>query len=110
MCSVSCPNVLHSVHEEGGWQFLELSVAPIVNYHSNFSKIYCCYAVKKEHSILVLNYVSNSVVWFMSKNYTWLVGMHNWGQHSSDDSVTGSLVALKSYFLTSDAHPGRHYL
>lgn len=63
-------------------------------------------AVRKEHSILVLNYVSNSVVWFMSKNYTWLVGMHNWGQHCSDDSVTGSWVALKSYFLTSDVHPG----
>lgn len=50
-------------------------------------------AVQKEHSILVLNYVSNSAVWFMSKNYTWLVGMQNWGQLCSDVSVTGSLVA-----------------
>ena len=54
-------------------------------------------------SILVLNYVSNSVIWFMSKNYTWLVGMHNLGQQPSnncfDDSVTGNLVALNSYLL-----------
>lgn len=51
-------------------------------------------------NILVLNYVSSSVISFMSKNYISLVGMHNLGQHCSDDSATGNLVLLNSYVLT----------